>query len=64
MANGLPISKTLIKLNRKKLKENDEEEKVPIDIEFTEQNTSPENNKNAINFIWSSIQEEDEKDIA
>ena len=41
MATGLPVTKTLIKYNNR-LKENDEEEKEPIDIEFTDQNTDPE----------------------
>ena len=37
MATGLPVVKTLIKYNNNNLDENDEEEKVPINIEFTEQ---------------------------
>ena len=41
-----------------------DEEKEPIDIEFTEQNADPENNENAIDFRWSVVQEEDEDDVA
>ena len=37
--------------------------KEPIDIEFTEQKAGFENYKNAIDFKWSSVQEEEE-DIA
>ena len=37
MATGLPVSKTLIKYNSNSLEANDEEEKEPIHIEFTEQ---------------------------
>ena len=36
-ATGFPVAKTLIKYNSNNLKENEEEEKEPIDIEFTEQ---------------------------
>ena len=42
MATGRPVSKTLIKYSSNSLEENDEEEKEPIDIEFTEQNADPE----------------------
>ena len=42
MATGKPFSKTLIKYNSNNLEENDEEEKEPIDIEFTEQNADYE----------------------
>ena len=38
MATVLPVSKTLIKYNSNNLEENDEEEKEPINIEFTEEN--------------------------
>ena len=36
LTTGLPVAKTLIWYNSYKLEENDEEEKEPIDIEFTE----------------------------
>ena len=39
------------------------EEKEPIDIEITEQNADPENNKNAFDFRWLGVQDEDEEDI-
>ena len=58
MATGLSVAKTLIKYNNNSLEENDEE---TIDIEFTEQNADLEN---VIDFRWSSVQEEDEEDIA
>ena len=38
LATGVPVSKTLIEYNSNSLEENDEEEKVPINIEFTEKN--------------------------
>ena len=41
MATGRPVAKALIKYNIKKLEENDEVEKEPIDIEFTEQKDHP-----------------------
>ena len=44
--------------------ENDWEEKEPINIELTEQKTDPYNYENAIDFRWSDVQEEDQKDIA
>ena len=37
LATGLPVDKTLIKYNRNNLKENDEEEKGPINIELSDQ---------------------------
>ena len=47
------------------MEENDEEEKEPINIEFTEQKTDPYNDENAIDFRWSDAkEEEDEEDIA
>ena len=46
------------------MKENDEEEKEPIDIGFIEQKVDFENDENAIDFGWSDGQEEDEEDIA
>ena len=63
LATGRPIAKTLIKYNSNNLEENDEEKKEPITIEFTEQKTDPNNAENAIDFKWSGVQEEDEKDI-
>ena len=42
MTTGLPVAKTLIKYNSNSLTENDEEEKVPIDIEFAKQKADPE----------------------
>ena len=63
MATGLPVAKILIKYNNN-LEENDEEEKEPINTEFTEQNTDPYNDENAIDFKWSGVKEEDEEDIA
>ena len=51
MTTGRPVAKTLIKYNNS-LEENDEEEdeKEPIDIELTEQNTDPYNDENVIDF--------------
>ena len=37
MTTGRPVAKTLIKYNSNDLKENNKEEKEPINIEFTEQ---------------------------
>ena len=59
MATGLLVVKTLIKYNSNNSEEN-EEEKEPINIEFTEQNTDPYNDENAIDFRWSDVQEEEE----
>ena len=42
MTTGLPVAKNLIKYNSNSLTENDEEEKVPIDIEFALQKADPE----------------------
>ena len=53
-----------IEYNSNSLEENDEKEKVAIDIE---QKTDPYNDENAIDFKWSDVQEEveeNEKDIA
>ena len=44
------------------MEENKEEERKPIDIELTEQNADPYNDKNASDFRRSDIQE-DEEDI-
>ena len=44
MAPDLPVSKTLIEYNPNSSEEN-EEEKEPIDIEFTEQKADPETMK-------------------
>ena len=41
LATCLTVSKTLIKYNSKSLEYNDEEEKEPIDIKFTEQKADP-----------------------
>ena len=60
---GHPVVKTLIKFNNN-LEENDEEEKGPTDIEFTEQKTYPYSDENAIDFRWSGVKEEDEQNIA
>ena len=57
LAAGLLVAKTLIKYNNNYLEENDEEEKEPINIEFTEQKTDPYNDENAIDFKWSDVQE-------
>ena len=43
MVIGRPVAKTLIKYNSYNLKENDEEEDEPINIELTKQNTDPYN---------------------
>ena len=40
MATGRPAVKTLIKYNNNS-EQNDEKEKEPIDIEFTDQNADP-----------------------
>ena len=37
LATGISVAKTLIKYNSNSLKENDEEEKKPINTELTEQ---------------------------
>ena len=64
MATGLPVPKILIKYNSNNLEENEEEEKEPINIELTDQKTNPYNDKNAINFKRSDVQEEYDEDIA
>ena len=64
MATGLSVAKTLIEYNSNSSEENNEVEKKPINIEFTEQNTDPYNDENAIHFRWSDEQEEDEEDIS
>ena len=64
MATSFPVAKTLIKYNCNYLKENEEEEKEPIGIELTEQNSGPDNAENTIDFRWSDVKEEDEEDIA
>ena len=46
------------------MEENDEDEKQPINIELTEQQTDTYNDENAIDFKWSDLTEEDEEDIA
>ena len=40
--------RNLIKYNRNDSEENDEEEKVPINIEFTNKKTDPYNDENSI----------------
>ena len=42
LATGRPVAKTLIKYNRSCSEKNNEKEKEPIDIEFTDQNSDPE----------------------
>ena len=42
MATGHLVAKTLIKYNSNNLEENDEEEKEPIDLKFTEQKAYPQ----------------------
>ena len=59
MATGLPVAKTLIKYNSNNLEENDEKEREPINIELTDKK-DPYNDKNAIDFKWSGVNEEDE----
>ena len=49
MTTDLSVTKTLIKYNGSNSEEN-EEEKEPIDIEFTEQKDGISNNENAIEF--------------
>ena len=46
------------------MKENDGEEKKPINIELTDQKTDPYNDENSIESKWSDLTEEDEEDIA
>ena len=41
-ATGRLVAKTLIKYNSSCSEKNDEKEKEPIDIEFTDQNADPE----------------------
>ena len=42
MATGRPVVKAIIKYNSNCLEENNEEEKEPVDAEFTEQNAGLE----------------------
>ena len=42
LTTGRPVAKTLIKYSRNNFRENDKEEKEPIEIEFTEQKAGPE----------------------
>ena len=42
LTTGLPVAKTLIKHNSSCLEKNDDKEKEPIDIKFTDQNADPE----------------------
>ena len=48
MATGHPVAEILIKYNSNDLEENDEEEKEPINIEFTDQNADTYNDENSI----------------
>ena len=64
MATRRPVVITLIKYKSNSLEENNEEEKEPIDVDFTEQKAGPNNHENAIDFRYSDVQEEDEEDIA
>ena len=59
---GLPVAKTLVEY-KSITRRNGEEEKGPIDIEFTGQNRFW-NDEIAIDFWWLDAQEEDDKDIA
>ena len=54
-SNTKTVSKNLIEYNSNDLVENDEEEKEPIDIEFTEQKNDYENDENAIDFWWPNV---------
>ena len=45
------------------MEENNWEEKVVINFEFTEQKTGLKNDENVIDFRWSDVQEKDEEDI-
>ena len=42
MVTWRPVTKTLIKYNSSCSEKNDEKEKEPIDIKFTDQNADPE----------------------
>ena len=42
MSTGRSVAKTLIKYNSNSMEENDEEEKEPIDLEFTKQKADPD----------------------
>ena len=64
MATDLRRAKILIEYNLNDLEENDEGEKDPIEVEFTEQIADPNNDEYAIDFRWSDVQKEDEEDIA
>ena len=46
------------------MEENDEEEKEPIDTEFTERKADPESDENAFDFRLSDVQGEEVNDIA
>ena len=49
-ATGLPVVKTLIKFHSNCSKENEEEERIPINIELTEQKAGPEMMKMLLNL--------------
>ena len=58
LATGLPVAKILIKYNINNSEDN-QEEKNPIDIEFSDQKSDPENDENTIiDFRRSGIQKE------
>ena len=42
LTTGRPVAKTLIKYNNSCSEKNNEKEKEPINIEFTDQNADPE----------------------
>ena len=67
MVTGLPVDINLIEYNSNDLKENENEEKKPIDKVYWEKKVDPENDENdenAIVFRWSDVQKVDEEDIA
>ena len=64
MATERPVVKTLIKYNSNYLEVNDEEEKEPIHIEFTEQNADRKNNENDIDIRLLKEQQIEKEDIA
>ena len=63
-ATGRQVAEILIKYNSNNLEEYDEEEKEPINIEFTDQKTVHYNDENSIDSKWSDLTEKDEEDIA
>ena len=63
-SNAKPVVRNWIEYNSNNLEGSDDEEKEPIDIEFTEQKTDLDSYENAIDFRWSDVQGEDEEHIA